>query len=709
MVKRGWSCVLLGVMITAVVACSKPAIEEDQEFNTPDEPSHALTADAQQHNNSSAAPTQDKPTIPPPPSPTAAPTTSLYSNWQQAGSIATGLQLLTPPEWVNLSGQLDTAGAANTSGLIVLLLSDSARTGDSLLGSKPLGAGAYVAGLVSNQTQSLHTPQAALMQYLQQLNKNITILNEPTPVTALANSGSRITGAYVDVVGEPLIFNSGQTDLHTRVLLFTSALAGAVNQNTQAIFLLSTPQATWPEMEPLLAQIARTIVVHHVDGDFTIRDGAANVMGTLGETDLVQGTLNSGVKDIWTFDIAQERYATLTLSPQAAALDLTMTLIGPSGQTIVQVDNGYAGDTETAVDQLLRESGRYIVEVGEFFNAAGGYTLRLSLTEQPFFGGGGLVGPGQTIQSALPPGGEQLWRFTAVAGDVVSVVLDPADFDVVLYVYTPDGRSLVELDEGFSGDAEVASGLILPVEGEYTIVVRSFAGGGGSYTLSLDRGGDETLNLYDAGDLVYGETRPEMLQENETHAWFFHGRAGDEIMADVTPLDNNLDLEVWLLNQDLQRLTTVDALLAGQPEYLVHTLPADGQYLLLVRDFFGEPGQYEINLTAVPADAPQVVGMLTYGQSVQGALTAGQQVVWQFDGRNGESISARLLPGAAQSDLRLVLLDPAGNQVWEIDQTGAGQPEEITAFTLTTDGIWSLRIAEFFGETASYTLSLDRQ
>ncbi len=704
--KSGWGCVLLGILVTAVVACSKPAIEEDREFSATDEPSLALTEIAQQNNT--AAPTQNQATIPPPPSPTAAPTTSLYQNWQQAGSAATGLQMLAPPEWVNLSGQLDTPRATNAAGLIVLLLSDSARTGESLLAGKPLGAGAYVTGLVANQAQSLNTPQAALTQYLQQLNKNITLLNEPTPVTAITNSGSRITGAYIDVVGEPLIFNSGQTDLRTRVLLFTSTLAGAVNQDTQAIFLLSAPEAAWPEVEVVLAQMARTIVVHHVAGDFAIRDGAANVMGSLGGADLVQGTLSSGVKDIWTFEVTGERYATLTLSPQAAALDLTMTLIGPSGQTIAQVDNGFAGDTETAVDLLLRENGRYIVEVGEFFNMAGGYTLRLSLTPQPLFGGGGAMGVGQTIQSTLPAGGEQLWRFTAVAGDVVSLVLNPVNFDVVLHVYTPDGRRLVELDEGFSGDAEVVSGLLLPVDGEYTIVVRSFAGGGGSYTLSLDKGGNETLNLYDAGDLVYGDTRQETLQEKETHAWFFNGRAGDEIMAEVTPLDNHLDLELWLVNQDVQRLMMVDTLLAGQPEYLVFTVPADGQYLLLVRDFFGEPGQYEVNLTAVPADTPQVVGLLTYGQQVQGTLATGQQVIWQFDGRSGDTISSQLLPDA-QTDLQLVLLDPTGNRVWEIDQTGAGQSEEITAFTLTTDGIWSLLVAEFFGETASYTLSLNRQ
>lgn len=708
MAKSGWSCVLLGVMVTAVVACSKPAIEEDRDFTATDEPVIPLSEDqaAVPLNNT---PTQSKPTIPPPPSPTAAPTSSLFATWQQAGNEATGLQLLAPPEWINLSGQLDTPATANELGLIVLLLSDSERTGQSLLSGKSISSGAYVAGLISHHDLPLNTPPATLTHYLSQLNKNVTPLNEPMPITAFTSSGNRITGAYVDVLGEPLLFTSSQTDLQTRILLFTSTLAGAVDQNTQAVFLLSAPASVWQEMEPVLAQMARTFVVHNIVGDYTIRDGAANVIGGLGSTDLVEGNLERGVKDVWTFTIEAQRYASLTLSPQMASLDLTMALLSPLGQTVVQVDNGYAGDVETAVDQLLLEKGLYIIEVGEFFNEPGGYTLSLLLTEQPLYGGGGAMRIGQTIQGDLPPGGQHVWQFTAAANDTVSVVLDPANFDVMLTVYAPDGRNLIELDEGFSGDAEVVAGLTLPVAGDYTLLVRSFAGDGGSYSLSLDQGSETTLNFYDAGDLAYGQTRQETLQENEAHAWFFNGHTGDEIMAQITPLDNHLDLDMWLLNPATERLTAVDELLAGQPEYLAYTLPQDGQYLLLVRDFFGEPGSYEINLTAVPASAPVVVGMLAYGNTVQGALTPEQSVIWQFDGRQGQTIAILLQPGTTQADLRLTLVDPAGNRILEVDQAGAGLPEQVITHTLTVDGQWGILVEEFFGEPAGYTLTLNKQ
>lgn len=707
MVKSGWSCVLLGVMVTAVVACSKPAIEEDHESSPADEPSIHLLAT--ENAAQSPIPTAGQPTIPPPPIPTAAPTTSLYSTWQQAGSQGTGLQLLAPPEWINLSARLDMPTTTNELGLIVLLLADSERTGASLLSSKPLAAGAYVAGLVSYHNLPPNTPQATLAQLLNQLNKDASLLHEPMSITAFTSAGGRITGAFADVVGEPLIFGNGQSDLRTRIFLFTTTLAGAASQNTQAIFLMSAPETAWAEMETVLEQMTKTFVIHNIQANYAIRGGAANVLGELAASDMVSGQLATGVKDVWTFQVTGEQYASLTLSPQLATLDLTMTLISPSGQTIAQVDNGYADEIETAVDLRLLETGPYVVEVGEFFNQPGGYTLSLVLSAQPLFGGGGAVGIGQTIQGNLPPDGQHVWRFTAEAGATVSVVLNPVNFDVVLNVYAPDGRSLIELDEGFSGDAEIVSGLVLPTGGEYTILVRSFAGGSGSYSLTLTEGGDNIASFYDAGDLAYGDTKPETLQENEAHAWFFNGHAGDQIMAEVTPLDNNLDLDVWLLDPNLARLTAVDSTLAGQPEYLVFTLPQDGQFLLLVRDFFGEPGRYEINLTAVPASAPLIVGTLRYGVPVQGGLVTGQSALWQFDGRLGDTVSIVLQPDSSQTDLRLSLVDVSGARILEVDQAGAGQPEQIASFTLTADGIWGVLVEEFFGEAVGYSLVITEQ
>lgn len=709
MAKSGWVQVMLVVLVTtAVVACSKPDIEEELEFSpTEDPPISLLPTEDDAFGTSLNTPTQPQPTNSPPPRPTAPPTTSQFSNWQQVGNNATGLQILAPPEWRNLSGQLDTAATANELGLIVLLLADSARTGESLLSGKPIESGAYVAGLVSHRELPPNSPQTTLMQLLEESNKTVTPLNEPSTITAFTASGNRVTGAYVDVVGDAFLFSdSNQQNLRTRVLLFTSTLGGAVNQNTQALFLLSAPEAAWSEVSSSFTEMAKTIVIHNIDSGLTIRDGAANVVGELAEMDVVNGYLEGGIRDVWTFNIEEQRYATLTLQPGAAILDLTMTLISPSGQTLALVDNGYANDVETAVDQLVLERGLYVIEVGEFFNQDGPYTLSLVLTADSLFGGGGDIRLGQTMESELLANGEHKWLFSAEAGTLVSAVLDPLDFDGILELYAPDGRQLATLDEGFSGDAEVVSGLELPLTGEYTIHVRSFSNDGGQYTLSLNEGGDNTLNFYDAGDLNFNEPRQETLQANEAHAWFFNGRVGESIIVEVVPLTDELDLDIWLLDPNVERLTAVDKLLAGQPEYLRFVLPQDGQFLVLVRDYFGEPGSYEITLKAIPTVAPQAAGTLNYGNMVNGTLTEQQGVIWWFDGRAGDKISILLQPDDPQQDLRFMLTSPAGGQVLKVDKEGGGQTEQLTTFTLPADGRWGIVVESFFGDAGSYTLNL---
>ena len=280
-------------------------------------------------------------------------------------------------------------------------------------------------------------------------------------------------------------------------------------------------------------------------------------------------------------------------------------------------------------------------------------------------------------------------------------------FDAILDVYGPDGTRLAALDEGFSGDAEVVAGLTLPLTGEYSILVRSFAGEGGSYSLSLDEGSDSTTNFYDAGDLVLGQTAQETLRENEAHAWFFTGRAGDEMFITVNPLTNNLDLDLWLLDENVNRLAEQDALLAGEPEMIEFVLPEDGQYLILVRDFFGESGRYEISLRANQVAAPDVAGTISYGTTDSGSLQANQTVVWYFEAEDGDVIDIELTPESSDSDLLFIVYDPAGNQIWSVDAAEAGEAEQVLAYPVMSEGRWSIVVKEFFGESAGYTLSLD--
>lgn len=714
MQKPSWSCLFIGLIIVTVVAC-KPMSEDDRELSTAEPPPASTDVPVETNANQAATlpiPTKSAATSPPPLAPSAVPTSPAFAGWQQIGNPATGLQLLAPPTWINLSGQVDTAVTANELGITVMLLANSERTGNSLLGSKAIGDGAYVAGLIAHLDLPPNTPQATLNRLATDLSTDASRspVTEVAPATASTGTGGPVTGSYIDLEGPPLLFSPSGSDMRTRIYLFATTLAGTIGQQTQALFIMSAASEQWPQYEETFEKMASSIVLHNIYADIVIQDGSANVLGSLGQQDLVTGDLEANVKDVWTFSLPGPRYANLTLSPDNKDIDLILTLISPTGQTVTRIDNGYAGDTEIMIDNLLQDSGLYVVEVSEFFGDAGRYTLSLVLTEEPLFGGGGRLAPGQTIQSNLARGAQHVWTFSGDAGELVSIVLTPDNqFDAILDIYSPDGTRLAALDEGFSGDAEVVAGLELPLTGEYSILVRSFAGEGGSYSLSLDEGRDNTNNFYDAGDLVFGETVQETLRENEAHAWFFMGKAGDELFITVTPLTSNLDLDIWLLDENVNRLAEQDALLTGEPEMIEYVLPADGQYLILVRDFFGESGRYEISLRANQVAAPDNAGTINYGATELGTLQVSQAVVWYFEAEEGDVIDIDLIPEDSDSDLLFIVYDPEGNQIWSVDAAQAGEAEQVRAYPIMSEGRWSIVVKEFFGESAGYTLTLDER
>ncbi len=433
-------------------------------------------------------------------------------------------------------------------------------------------------------------------------------------------------------------------------------------------------------------------------------------MGTWRGGDQVQGTLSNALDNIWTFTFEGGDYATITLTPENDDIDLTLTLIDPAGNAMITVDDGYAGESEVLSDVLLTESGAYTIEVGEFFNESGRYRLGLLVSDEPHFDSGGRIEFGQEITAELFPDSRHSWILNGTAGQNITVILSSLDdtFDVILELRSPNDRPMVVLDEGFVGDAEVLTGYELPLTGEYIIVVRGFAGHGGMYALSIDEGGESTANFFDVGDLVYGDRRQEALRKDEAHAWFFTGESGDEISIEVTPLEPTMDLDIWLLDPDLQQLIMRDESLSGEAEQFEYALPLDGQYLILVREFFGEPGRYEISLNAGGVAALEIVGTLNYNDTVTGKLEQGRREGWSFSGELDEVIDILLTPMEQDRDMVLSLVDPNGKTAITVDAVLANSPERLVAFKLTESGRWTIVVKEFFNEATEYELVVTR-
>lgn len=629
----------------------------------------------------------------PRPALTATATSEFASNLQIFGYERFGLQIGAPAPWVDMTGSLRASDAFGHFGPRLLLLTDSAETGLDLFNGMAREEGAFVFGFIENPLSSETEPLAALSEILETAEIEDQLLSEPLEVIL-----NGLPGAMADLSKDPLnLFPPRQPEWRYRLL----AVRGAEN-STLAIFLVGMPAEEWANQRVLMEEMLETI---------SLPETKTNINGQLVSGEQANGVLREDFSDIWTFYGESSRYATITLTPEDSQIDLTLTLVDPNGNILASHDTGYAGDLEVMTDLLLPYDGTYIIETTEFFNESGPYQISVLVAEEAQFGGGGRINISEDITAELSENGEHIWLFEGIAGQDVSIVLSSLDdqLDVILEVRGPDDRELALLDEGFAGDAEVLTGLELSVTGDYVILVRGFAGHGGAYSLYLSEGGESTVNFYDAGDLFYGELEREFLREEEAHAWFFDGLAGEEVTIEVSPLDPAMDLDVWLLDPELNEVALKDEFLSGEPEKIEQLLPVDGQYLVLVREFFGESGEYEIKLDQGRGDDIEIAGSLSYSQTVVGEFSAGKQAGWLFTGAQGDIINFIVSTGDPERDLVIVLLDPTGNSVETVDATLSGLPERLVAYRLPINGQWTIVVQEFFNEGSDYELTLTKQ
>ncbi|MFO7662765.1 MAG: PPC domain-containing protein [Chloroflexota bacterium] len=702
MLNREVSCLVLGFFFTTVTACqpgvrrNEPIVLEQEgaaSFQATTEPLDILAPENPPATEDLAL--------------TTPVTLSTIDDWRVIGSQRTGLSVAIPSSWVNLTERGSLPAMGNRLGITLMFAADSARTGQSLLAGKPFQNGAYLSGLIALAPNPETDPAVAVEEILAAIAPSATRLTAIVPVYS-ANS---VSGMAVDVIDSPIGLTANQpTDLRTRIILYQPESTGE-SESGYVLLLLSASENRWGHFADVFQQMAESVVVYGVRPDLASPEGRIVVRGEVNsERGPVSASLERHASDIWTFTTPANRYASLSLRPESAQLDLNLRLKDPDQLVIADMDHGYGGTTKSITDVLLIQPGTYTIEISDFFRNSGRYSLTLTLSDRPQYSQGGAIEFGQVLRGHLPADTQHNWVFEGLAGQRITVVVEPGSgiLDTVVELHGPDGRVLLELDEGFSGDPEVIAGFALPVTGRYALQVRSFSSQEGMYTISLDEGSQEVANFYDAGDLVFGAVQTQTLRPQEVQTWFFRGTTGDHVLVRVTPLNANLDADVWLLDADVQRIAAADQFPAGEPETIELTLSRDGQYVVLVRDFNGQPGPYEIALGAAPVATPEYAGSLAYSDTVLGTIKPDTAAGWFFEAQAGDIVTVRAQPGESHGDLILLLQTPEGITALEVDEGPAGRDEIIDSYSIPISGQWRLILREFFGEAASYRLELIR-
>lgn len=100
----------------------------------------------------------------------------------------------------------------------------------------------------------------------------------------------------------------------------------------------------------------------------------------------------------------------------------------------------------------------------------------------------GPIALDETVEGNLETGVSHAWVFSDGPVVIDITVTTDEDIDATIELYDPDNVLLKQQDATFAGEPEELLGIDIPDDGDYTIVVRDFFDGAGSYTLSVTEG-----------------------------------------------------------------------------------------------------------------------------------------------------------------------------------------------------------------------------
>ncbi|VAW42024.1 hypothetical protein MNBD_CHLOROFLEXI01-1487, partial [hydrothermal vent metagenome] len=313
-------------------------------------------------------------------------------------------------------------------------------------------------------------------------------------------------------------------------------------------------------------------------------------------------------------------------------LDNNGNSILPNGE----VDSAFG--TEEVLGVTIPATANYTILVRGFSDAIGNYQVTLveagtAVAPPTTIGAtGGVIVLGEAVAGTVEDD-PSAWVFAGLEGEVVDIIVVPEDsFDAVVDVVDSSGNSILpdgEVDTSF--DTEEVLGVIIPASGNYTILVRGFAGASGNYQLTLSEagtavaplspvaGGDGTPIAF--GDLVSGSVDAA----SPVASYAFAGAEDDIIGMIVTPLDE-FDVVVDVVDASGNSQLPRERDTSFGIENVIVALPADGVYTVNVYGFEGTAGSFELQmgspLTNVVIAAPNTLDPEDEGEGHSFPFTA---------------------------------------------------------------------------------------
>jgi hypothetical protein len=224
--------------------------------------------------------------------------------------------------------------------------------------------------------------------------------------------------------------------------------------------------------------------------------------------------------------------------------------------------------------------------------------------------------------------------------------------------------------------------------------------------------GGEGIDLAGLGAELQGaigmdESVDGTLEADQAHAWTFG--EGPALVNIVLQPGEELDgvLELYDPNGDF--VLSADSAFTGEEERLeLIDISDDGDYTIIVRDFFEDGGDYTLIVEGVTPDDLGVAeqGELTPGEAAEDVLEEDQLHAWTF--QVDEPVSVNItLSGGPEMDGFVILFDPENAPVAFADDSLSGGEEFIEEVSLEALGTYTIVVGDFLGFGGEYSLLLE--
>lgn len=390
------------------------------------------------------------------------------------------------------------------------------------------------------------------------------------------------------------------------------------NGDQTGVVIAMSPEEDWDQYADSVDAVLNTVELFEGSGLDLDMNGFVEesvYRGDLYDGDNIEDTFAAGESHAWYFTGKAGQFATFVATPFDEGMDIQMSLVAPDGTILVDVDDNFDQEAEILANYELGEDGDYQIVVSEYAGLPGSYSLEFSLLDEmktvipPDALLMASIERGENVEATLEEGQKHAWTFSASAGDIINIHLDPVDegMDMSFSVLAPDGSYVLEdYDSSFSDESEEYFGLVLDKSGVYTIVVKEFWEITGGYSLMIETGDenniqgntDEDYEIVDMGYIGYGESVEASLPDGMiVHRWYFDGNEGDVISIKLSPDTDDADLVLSLVDPDGEEIYHVDdSMSGGDEEILDYTIPFSGGYAIGVVEFYELQSGYTLAL-----------------------------------------------------------------------------------------------------------------